>query len=153
MTDTVASILERKGSDVWSIGPDDSVYDAIALMAGKSVGALVVLDGAALVGILSERDYARNVVLQGRSSKDTKVADIMSRPVITVTPANTIHECMALVTANRIRHLPVMEGGRVTGIVSIGDLVRKTVELHEETIQHLHEYIAGPQAAGIARLA
>jgi CBS domain-containing protein len=146
MPDTVASVLKQKGSTVFSIGPDASVYDAIALMAGKGVGALLVIDGAMLVGILSERDYARKVVLQGRSSKDTRVADIMSAPVISVTPVHTIHQCMETVTSSRIRHLPVVDAGRVVGIVSIGDLVRKIVATHEETINHLHEYIVGTQA-------
>jgi CBS domain-containing protein len=145
MADTVASILRDKGSDVWSTPPDASVYDAIALMAGKSVGALLVMDGAALVGILSERDYARKVILQGRSSKDTRVVDIMASPVITVSPSNTVYECMELVTARRIRHLPVVDGDKVVGIVSIGDLVRKIVAAQQETIEHLHEYISGPR--------
>lgn len=145
MPDTVASVLRQKGPDVFSIGPDASVYDAIALMAGKGVGALLVIEGAMLVGILSERDYARKVVLQGRSSKDTRVADIMASPVISVTPAHTIHQCMETVTASRIRHLPVLDAGKVVGIVSIGDLVRKIVATHEETINHLHEYIVGTQ--------
>jgi CBS domain-containing protein len=146
MADTVASVLLHKGSDVWSIGPDASVYDAIALMAGKGVGGLLVMDVGRLVGILSERDYARKVILQGRSSKDTRVADIMTMPVISVTPAHTVHQCMEIVTANRIRHLPVVEAGKVVGIVTIGDLVRKIVATHEETIHHLHEYIVGTQA-------
>ena len=146
MSETVASVLRHKGSDVWSIGPDASVYDAIALMAGKSVGALLVIDRAMLVGILSERDYARKVVLQGRSSKDTRVADIMTAPVIFVTPSHTVHDCMSMVTANRIRHLPVLDADKVVGIVTIGDLVRKIVATHEETIHHLHEYIVGTQA-------
>src|SRR5262245_55864884 len=107
MADTVASVLQHKGSEVWSIRPDASVYEAIALMAGKGVGALLVMDGTALVGILSERDYARKVVLQGRSSRDTRVLDIMSMPVLCVSPKQTIHECMEMVTAHRIRHLPV----------------------------------------------
>ena len=145
MPDTVASVLRHKGPQIWSIGPDASVYDAIALMAGKSVGALLVIDSAMLVGILSERDYARKVVLQGRSSKETRVADIMTTPVISVTPAHTVHQCMEMVTANRIRHLPVVDAGKVVGIVSIGDLVRKIVATHEETINHLHEYIVGTQ--------
>jgi CBS domain-containing protein len=146
MTDTVASVLRHKGGDVWSIAPDASVYDAIALMAGRSVGALLVMDRTSLVGILSERDYARKVILQGRSSKDTRVSDIMTTPVISVTPAHTIHQCMEIVTANRIRHLPVVDGVRVMGIVSIGDLVRKIVATHEETIHHLHDYIGGAQS-------
>jgi CBS domain-containing protein len=145
MPDTVASILQHKGPAAWSIAPGASVYDAIALMAGKSVGALLVVDGAALVGILSERDYARKVVLQGRSSKDTRVADIMTSPVISVNPKQSVHECMELVTSHRIRHLPVLDGEKVVGIVSIGDLVRKIVATHEETIANLQDYIVGPQ--------
>jgi len=146
MPETVASVLRHKGSDVWSIDSSASVYDAVALMAGKSVGALLVVDAGRLVGILSERDYARKVVLQGRSSKDTRVRDIMSAPVISVTPAHTVHQCMEIVTTSRIRHLPVVDGARVVGIVTIGDLVRKIVATHEETIHHLHEYIVGTQA-------
>jgi CBS domain-containing protein len=149
MAGPIASILRHKGSDVWSISPKASVYEAIALMAGKSVGAVLVMDGAALVGILSERDYARKVILQGRSSKDTQVGDIMTTPVIVVSPGHTVHQCMELVTANRIRHLPVVEGDKVVGIVSIGDLVRKIVATHEETINHLHEYIVGSQAVSL----
>jgi len=149
MTDTVASILTHKGEKVWSVGPDSSVYDAIALMAGKSIGAVLVIDDETVAGILSERDYARKVVLQGRSSKDTRVADIMSTPVMSVSSSTTVHECMELCTSNRIRHLPVMEDGKVVGIVSIGDLVRKTVATHEETILHLQEYIIGSQVVGM----
>jgi CBS domain-containing protein len=149
MPDTVASVLRHKGGDVWSVPPDTSVYDAIALMAGRSVGAVLVMTEAELLGIVSERDYARKVILQGRSSKETTVAEIMTTPVISVTPRHTVHECMEIVTANRIRHLPVVEAGRVVGIVSIGDLVRKIVATHEETIHHLHEYIVGPQVAAL----
>jgi CBS domain-containing protein len=145
MTDTVASVLRHKGSDLWSVRPDASVYEAIALMAGKSVGAVLVMERDELLGILSERDYARKVILQGRSSKDTRVADIMTAPVISVRPQTTVHECMEIVTTNRIRHLPVVDCGMVVGIVSIGDLVRKIVATHEETIHHLHEYIVGSQ--------
>lgn len=145
MADTVASILQHKGSDVWSVQPDSSVYEAIALMAGKSVGAVLVMDRTTLLGILSERDYARKVILQGRSSKETRVSEIMTTPVISVSSRDTVHECMEIVTANRIRHLPVVDGGKVVGIVSIGDLVRKIVATHEETIHHLHEYIVGSQ--------
>src|SRR3954471_5947500 len=147
MADTVASVLQHKGSAVWSIAPDASVYDAIALMAGKSVGAVLVVDRDELVGIISERDYARKVILQGRSSKETSVGEIMTSPVISVSPTTTVHECMEIVTAQRIRHLPVVDGRAVVGIVSIGDLVRKIVATHEETIHHLHEYIVGTQVS------
>jgi CBS domain-containing protein len=146
MSDTVAALLRHKGNRVWSASPGDSVLQAIALMADKGVGALVVLQGEAVVGMISERDYARKVVLQGRSSKDTLVSDIMTSPVCSVGPEHTIDECMRLVTAERIRHLPVVESGKVVGMVSIGDLVRRLVSIQGETIQYLHEYIAGPHS-------
>jgi CBS domain-containing protein len=146
MSDTVAALLRHKGNRVWSASPDDSVLQAIALMADKGVGALVVLQNEAVVGMISERDYARKVVLQGRSSKDTLVCDIMTSPVCSVSPDHTIDECMRLVTAERIRHLPVVEKGKVVGMVSIGDLVRRLVSIQGETIQYLHEYIAGPHS-------
>jgi CBS domain-containing protein len=146
MSDTVAALLRHKGNRVWSASPDDSVLQAIALMADKGVGALVVLQNEAVVGMISERDYARKVVLQGRSSKDTLVSDIMTNPVCSVSPDHTIDECMRLVTAERIRHLPVVEKGKVVGMVSIGDLVRRLVSIQGETIQYLHEYIAGPHS-------
>ena len=145
LPDAVSSVLRRKSSDrhVLSIGPDASVYDAIALMAENSIGALLVVSNGALVGIMSERDYARKVVLQSRSSKDTQVSDIMSTPVITVSPAHTVEECMRLMTDKRIRHLPVIDGSAIVGIVSIGDLVRSVITLQGETIQYLQQYING----------
>jgi len=146
MTDTVGAVLRHKGNHVWSASPDDSVLQAIALMAEKGVGALVVLRGDALVGMISERDYARKVVLQGRSSKDTLVKDIMTSPVCSVGLGQTIDECMRIVTTERIRHLPVVDAGKVVGVVSIGDLVRQLVSIQGETIQYLHEYIAGPHS-------
>src|SRR5207244_1913627 len=146
MSDTVGAVLRHKGNHVWSTSPDDSVLQAIALMADKGVGALVVLRGEAVVGVISERDYARKVILQGRSSKDTLVSDIMTTPVCSVTPEHTIDECMRIVTAERIRHLPVVENGKIVGMVSIGDLVRRLVSIQGETIQYLHEYIAGPHS-------
>ena len=144
LPDTVSSVLRRKGRQVLSITPDASVYEAIALMAENSVGALLVVSDGILVGILSERDYARKVVLQARSSKDTHVVDIMTTPVVTVSPANTVEECMRLMTDRRIRHLPVVEGSSIVGIVSIGDLVRSVITVQGEIIQHLQEYINGP---------
>jgi len=145
LPDAVSTVLRRKNSDrpVLSIGPDASVYEAIALMAENSIGALLVVSNGLLVGILSERDYARKVVLQSRSSKDTRVSDIMSTPVITVSPAHTVEECMRLMTDKRIRHLPVIEGSSIAGIVSIGDLVRSVITLQGETIQYLQQYING----------
>jgi CBS domain-containing protein len=144
LPETVNSVLRRKGRNVLSVRPDASVYEAIALMADNSVGALLVVADSVLVGILSERDYARKVVLQSRSSKDTRVADIMCSPVITVTPGHTVEECMHLMTDKRIRHLPVVEGTAIVGIVSIGDLVRSVITVQGEMIQHLQQYINGP---------
>lgn len=144
LPDTVSSVLRRKDRKVLSISPDSSVYDAIALMAQNSIGALLVVSEGKLVGILSERDYARKVVLQSRSSKDTQVADIMTTPVFTVSPSHTVEECMRLMTDKRIRHLPVVEGNAIVGIVSIGDLVRSMLTVQGEIIQHLQQYINGP---------
>ena len=143
MSDTVGSILQHKGNQVWSVSPDDSVLEAIGLMADKGVGALVVIADERMVGIISERDYTRKVVLQGRSSKDTRVEDIMTRQVFSVSPSHTVDECLAIVTSKRIRHLPVVQGETVVGIVSIGDLVRRVISMQGETIQYLQEYIVG----------
>jgi CBS domain-containing protein len=143
MPDTVGSILRHKGQEVWSVGPDDSVFQAISLMADKGVGALLVIADAALMGIISERDYARKVVLKGKSSKATRVRDIMTSPVFTVGVDHTVDDCMRIVTAKRIRHLPVMQGDKVLGVVSIGDLVQKIISTQGETIQYLQEYIVG----------
>jgi CBS domain-containing protein len=145
LPDAVSSVLRRKSSDrkVLSISPDASVYEAIAMMAENSIGALLVVSNGLLVGILSERDYARKVVLQSRSSKDTRVSDIMTSPVVTVSPAHTVEECMRLMTDKRIRHLPVVEGSTIAGIVSIGDLVRSVITIQGETIQYLQQYING----------
>lgn len=144
LPDAVSSVLRRKDRKILSIAPDSSVYDAIALMAENSVGALLVVSDGMLVGILSERDYARKVVLQSRSSKETRVVDIMTSPVVTVSPAHTVEECMRLMTDKRIRHLPVVEGSSIVGIVSIGDLVRSVITVQGEIIQHLQQYINGP---------
>jgi CBS domain-containing protein len=149
LPDAVSSVLRRKSGDrqVLSIVPDASVYEAIALMAENSIGALLVVSNGTLVGIMSERDYARKVVLQSRSSKDTRVSDIMTSPVITVSPANTVEECQRLMTDGRIRPLPVVEGGPIVGIVSIGDLVRSVITVQGETIQYLQQYINGQYQA------
>lgn len=143
MTETVSSILRHKGHNVWSVSPDESVFEAIRLMADKGIGALVVIAGQQLVGILSERDYARKVVLQGRSSRDTPVRDIMTSTVVSVSPNHTVDDCMRIVTTNRIRHLPVVQDEKVVGVVSIGDLVQRVIAVQGETIQYLQEYIVG----------
>jgi CBS domain-containing protein len=142
-TGKIGSLIGRKGGEVWSLPPSASVYDAIAMMAEKRVGALLVMDAGKLLGIVTERDYARKVILQGRSSKDTPVRDIMSSPVITVFPDHTVDECMRIVTDRRFRHLPVLDNGKVIGMVSIGDLVNWVVSEQQETIRHLEAWIAG----------
>jgi CBS domain-containing protein len=143
VTETIASILKYKGDTTWSIGPDSTVYEALAMMAQHSIGALLVLEDGRLRGIISERDYARKVILHGKSSKDTPVREIMTTSPVTVTPENTIDECMVIMTRDRVRHLPVMVGDRIAGIVSIGDLVNAIISDQAETINHLHTYITG----------
>jgi CBS domain-containing protein len=139
---TVRDLLDDKGYEIFSLAPDDTVYDAIELMAERGVGALLVLDGAKLVGIVSERDYARKVILQGRRSQDTPVSDIMTTKVICVSQERTVDECMALMTDRRIRHLPVIEGGEVIGVISIGDVVRAVIREKQFLIEQLERYIA-----------
>ena len=139
----VRDILAVKGCDVWSIGPNASVYDAMKLMADKGIGALLVMEGAKLVGIISERDYARKVILQGRSSRTTQVQEIMTTRVAYADPEQNIEECMALMTEIRIRHLPVMEGGEVRGVISIGDLVKSIIAEQKFIIEQLERYITG----------
>jgi CBS domain-containing protein len=142
VTGTVRSILKHKGSEVWFVTPDQTVYEAIERMADKAVGALIVISDGKLAGIISERDYARKVILKGRSSRTTLVKEIMTSPVIFVAPGQTVDECMDIMTRNRIRHLPIMENEKVLGIVSIGDLVKWVVSEQEETIEHLQNYIS-----------
>jgi CBS domain-containing protein len=141
--DTLDSVLRFKGRQVWSIAPTATVYEAIALMSERGVGALLVMSEGRLEGIVSERDYARKVILKDRSSKDTPVWEIMTDGVVTVSPTDTVEEAMRLMTEDRIRHLPVVDGSRVVGIVSIGDLVNWTITAHEETIGQLQGYIEG----------
>ncbi len=141
--DTLSSLLRFKGLQVWSIAPTATVYEAIARMSEKSVGALLVLAEGRLVGIISERDYARKVILKDRLSKETQVWEIMTDRVITASPGSTVEECMQWMTEYRIRHLPVLDGDDVVGIVSIGDLVNWTISAHEATIGQLQGYIEG----------
>ncbi|MCC7484963.1 MAG: CBS domain-containing protein [Burkholderiales bacterium] len=139
--ETVKQLLQAKGGVVHCIGPRARVFDALRLMAEKDIGALVVVDGDRPVGIISERDYARKVILQGKSSHDVPVLDIMSSPLITVEPHQTVEDCMALVTGHRVRHLPVIEAGRLAGLLSIGDLVKSVIADKEQTIRQLESYI------------
>ena len=144
MIETIGSILEtKKGREIWSIAPDTTVFDAVALMADKSIGSVLVISGGTLVGIVTERDYARKVILQGRSSKETRAEEIMTADLVTVTPETTVEDCMRLMTHRRIRHLPVLDQGQLVGIVSIGDLVNAIIADQAHTIQQLHTYIGG----------
>lgn len=138
---TVRQLLQAKGSAVYSVSPDARVFEALKLMAEKEVGALVVLERGKLAGILSERDYARKVILHGKSSHDIPVREIMTEDVVTVQPGQTVDQCMALMTSRRIRHLPVVEDGKLAGVVSIGDLVKEVIAEQEQTIRQLETYI------------
>ncbi len=142
-TSTLSEVLKGKGTQVWSVPPDTTVYNALVLMAEKNIGALCVTDGDRLIGIISERDYTRKIVLRGRSSRTTTVLEIISGHVISVTPESTVEECLHLMTDNRVRHLPVMTDGRLTGIVSIGDLVNSVISTQQNTIEQLQTYITG----------
>ncbi|HSN19826.1 MAG TPA: CBS domain-containing protein [Usitatibacter sp.] len=140
---TAGQIVRAKRSPVtYTIGPEESVYEALRLMAEKNIGGLVVMEGGTIVGMFTERDYARKVVLQSRTSRETRVADVMASPVVCVGPHKTNEECMGLMTAKRVRHLPVVEGGRLVGIVSIGDLVKDIIAEQRFTIEQLEHYIA-----------
>jgi CBS domain-containing protein len=141
--ETVRHMRKAKGHGVWTVAPDSTVYDALTIMADKDVGALLVVENGEVVGIISERDYARSVVLKGKSSKETLVRDIMTARVVYVRPDNTIDECMALMTHKRIRHLPVMEGNRLAGVISIGDVVKTIISEQQFRIEQLENYIMG----------
>jgi CBS domain-containing protein len=140
---TIREILSHKGPATWTISHDATVFEAIQLMADKNVGALLVTQDDKLVGIISERDYTRKVALKGRTSKDTLVRDIVSGPMIHVTPENTVDECMRLMTEHRVRHLPVLDGKKMAGVVSIGDLVNWIITAQSSTIHQLQTYITG----------
>ncbi len=138
----VADILKNKGVDIYAVLPDSSVYDALKLMGEKNIGALMVIEDGTLKGIFSERDYARKIVLENRTSRDTAISDIMTKNVFTVSPQDSIEHCMEVMTSKKIRHLPVTENGKVAGIISIGDVVMSIIQSQQETISHLQNYIA-----------
>lgn len=142
-TGTVSAILSHKGHEVCSISPDATVFEAIQLMADKNIGALLVMSGEKLMGVLSERDYTRKIALKGKSSRETKVLEILSSPVFSATPGHTVEDCMRLMTTNRVRHLPILNGDKVVGVVSIGDLVNWTISAQNAAIEQLESYIAG----------
>jgi CBS domain-containing protein len=140
---TVRSVLQSKGSDIWSTAPNTLVFDALKVMAEKNVGALLVMEGNQLIGIFSERDYARKVVLEGESSHTIAIRNVMTSGVISVTPDQSIEDCMALMTGKHIRHLPVLENSKLVGMISIGDVVKAIISQHEDTIKQLENYITG----------
>jgi CBS domain-containing protein len=140
---TVSQLLQAKGNQIFSVAPQDSVLHAIEVMATRHVGALLVMQEGTLLGVISERDYARKVILKNRSSHDTPVSDIMSSPVVSVTPDDTVNHCMHLMTDGRFRHLPVVKAGRVVGMLSIGDLVKAVIQEQSQHIEQLERYIAG----------
>lgn len=139
----ISALIQHKGSTVWSVPPDMSVLDAIREMSDHNVGALPVVEGGQLIGMVSERDYTRKVILRGKASRNTPVREIMSSPPITVAPAHTVEQCMRIMTESRTRHLPIVDGSRLAGIVSIGDLVNWTLAAQAEQIRQLKDYISG----------
>jgi CBS domain-containing protein len=145
---TVRQLLASKGHDAWSVSPDTTVFDALKVLADKDIGAVVVLTGGELCGVLSERDYARKVVLEGKASMTTPVSEIMTSPVLVVTPDQTIDKCMALMTDKHLRHLPVVENDQVVGMVSIGDVVKTVIADQEFMLDQLETYITGPTLNG-----
>ena len=140
---TIKELLKKKSGDIWSISPQASVYQALELMAQKEVGALLVIENDKLVGIFSERDYARKIILKGKASKDTAVGELMTTSVYYVTPDNTLEEAMALMTSKHIRHLPIMNQGKLSGIVTLGDVVKKIISEQKLTIDELENYVTG----------
>jgi len=144
---TIREILQKKGASVYSLSPDHTVFEAIALMSAKNIGSVLVMHEGQLVGIMTERDYTRKVILEGRASKDTPLHEIMSSPVVTTNPDNTVENCMRLVTLRRARHLPVLEEGKVIGIISIGDLVKAIISAQNVAIEQLEGYLSGKYPA------
>jgi CBS domain-containing protein len=144
---TVGQILARKNTQIHSVSPDHTVLDALKLMAGKDISAVLVIEGERLVGIFTERDYARKVILQGRSSRESRIGELMSQNLLTVSPTQTVEEIMAIMTENRFRHLPVVDHGQLVGIVTIGDTVKAMLDQQQQTIRQLSGYIAGDLSA------
>ncbi|HEX4342729.1 MAG TPA: CBS domain-containing protein [Verrucomicrobiae bacterium] len=142
-TGHISEILGHKGGTIWSVSPDSTVFEAIEMMANKNIGALLVMQGEKLVGIITERDYTRKVALKGKASRQTQVREILSGDVLNVTPFHSVEECMRLMTEHRVRHLPVIDGSRIVGIISIGDLVNWTISSQNATIHQLETYISG----------
>ena len=140
---TVGQVLKEKGDRIWSVSPDTMVYEALTLMAEKNLGAVLVMDGAKIAGMFSERDYARKVILEGKSSKETPVKEIMTKDVLFVRPDHSIEDCMALMTDKRTRHFPVMEGEQLVGVISIGDVVKAIISEHQFVIKQMENYITG----------
>ena len=140
---TVSKVLAAKGNQVWSVTPNTRLYEALKVMAEKDVGALLVIDEGEVVGIISERDYARKVILEGKNSMIVPVSEIMTKRVLTITPAHSLEECMALMTNKHVRHLPVMENDQLVGIISIGDVVKEVISEQQFVIEQLENYIRG----------
>ena len=140
---TVESVLKQKKTDLFSVPPETKVFDVVKIMAEKNIGALLVVEGKTLIGIATERDYARKVVLKGKSSKETPVRDILTLPMVKAKPSHTVDECLRLMTENRVRHLPILDGENIIGVVSIGDLVNWVISAQDVTIKQMENYIAG----------
>lgn len=141
--DNVGNILKQKGNQVWSIGPEDTVYRALEILAEKNIGVLLVMEGERVVGIFSERDYARKVILQGKSSAEMQVGEIMSKNVLYASPGDSVEKCMAIITENKIRHLPIMQDGKLLGMITSGDIINHIISRQKFEIQELKKYITG----------
>lgn len=141
--DNVGNILKQKGNQVWSIGPEDTVYRALEILAEKNIGVLLVMEGQRVVGIFSERDYARKVILKGKSSAEMKVGEIMSKDVLYASPGDSVEKCMAIITENKIRHLPIMQDGKLLGMITSGDIINHIISRQKFEIQELKKYITG----------